>query len=418
MDVMTAIDQLEARFAEREPSVQAFVPEEGRFERLRNEAQGQLSRYPDPATRPPLFGVLTGIKDTFHVDGFVTQAGTRLPPGVLQAPEAESVTMLKQAGVLIVGKARATEFGYFAPGPTRNPHNLDHTPGGSSSGSAAGVAAGLCDLALGSQTIGSITRPAAYCGVVAYKPSYDRIPRAGEIPLAPSVDYVGVFSPRIAGTRQAASELCADWDPSAAPDRQPVLGIPEGPYLARATAEGLTHFRAACRRLADAGFEIKSVEAMPDFDAIFERHNKLVAREAAEVLSEWFDEFGAYYHPDTVKRIERGQQVTDEELAQALKGRYQLRDEITTLMDEHGIDLWLTPATTGPAPKGLADTGDPVMNLPWSHCGLPTINLPTSKNGAGLPLGLQVVGRWYGDEMLLEWGSTLETHLDYRFEAH
>src|SRR5687768_9417567 len=163
--------QLEARAAETDPAIEAMMPEPGRFERLQREAEALLARYPNPAERPALFGVPVGVKDILHVDGLVTRAGSKLPPEELQGPESAVVSALKQAGALILGKTVSTEFAYFGPGPTRNPHNPAHTPGGSSSGSAAAVGAGLAPLALGTQTIGSIIRPAAYCGVVGYKPS-------------------------------------------------------------------------------------------------------------------------------------------------------------------------------------------------------------------------------------------------------
>jgi Asp-tRNA(Asn)/Glu-tRNA(Gln) amidotransferase A subunit family amidase len=158
------LDKLETRLATVEPHVHAFVPEVGRFERLRREAQALLVRYPDPTERPPLFGLLLGVKDIFHVDGLPTQAGSQLPLDVLAGEESAVVTAMRQAGALVLGKTVTAEFAYFAPGPTRNPHNLAHTPGGSSSGSAAAVAANLCPVALGTQTIGSVNRPAAFCG--------------------------------------------------------------------------------------------------------------------------------------------------------------------------------------------------------------------------------------------------------------
>lgn len=409
-DLDTYLSRLEARFQEREPQVQAFLPEEGRFERLRRQAHDLRARHPDPAARPDLFGVPLGVKDIFHVDGFPTHAGSRLPPEVLAGPEAESVTQLKAAGVLIAGKTVTTEFAYFAPGPTRNPYNLAHTPGGSSSGSAAAVAAGLCPLALGTQTIGSIIRPAAFCGVVGFKPSYDRISREGVIPLSPSVDHIGFFTRDAEGALLVASLLCRDWQEPQVSGR-PVLGIPEGPYLDHAEPEGLDHFRATCRRLQEAGFEVRAVPAMTDFEDVRARHEAIVAAEAARVHARWFEEFGDRYHPKTVDLIRRGQDVSDEDLAAALQGRQQLRDELTALMDQHGLDLWVAPPAPGPAPPGLDSTGNPIMNLPWTHAGLPAVNLPAGRNAQGLPMGLQVVGRWYGDEALLAWAIDLEAAL-------
>lgn len=204
--------QVEARFEEYEPSVQAFLPEEERFARLQKEAETLIVDFPDLIKRPLLFGALAAVKDIFHVEGYSTRAGSRLPSDLLQGEEAKSVTRLKEAGALIFGKSVTTEFAYFFPGPTRNPHNPEHTPGGSSSGSAAAVAAGFCHLALGTQTIGSIIRPASFCGVVGLKPNYDRISREGVIPLSPSLDHVGFFVPDMESAIDAARVLYRDWD--------------------------------------------------------------------------------------------------------------------------------------------------------------------------------------------------------------
>jgi Asp-tRNA(Asn)/Glu-tRNA(Gln) amidotransferase A subunit family amidase len=394
-------------FAEREPGLQAFLPEEGRFERLRREEEALRARWPDPARRPPLFGVPVGVKDIFHVDGFETRGGSRLPPEALQGPEAASVTALRAAGALILGKTVSTEFAYFAPGPTRNPWHPEHTPGGSSSGSAAAVGAGLCPLALGTQTIGSILRPAAVCGVAGFKPSYERISRDGVIPLAPSFDHVGFFTPDVAEAERAAAVLCRGWRPAAVP-RGPRLGVPEGLYLERAAGEGLVHFREVCRRLVAAGYVVETVPALPDFDEVVERHYRAFAAEAARVHRDWFGRFGDLYDPRTAELIHRGQAVTDEELARDLEGREELRMALTALLDERRLDLWISPPALGPAPFGLDSTGDPVMNLPWTHAGMPALNLPTGRSAAGLPMGLQVTARWWADEDLLAWARGLE----------
>jgi Asp-tRNA(Asn)/Glu-tRNA(Gln) amidotransferase A subunit family amidase len=234
------LDELEAHFKEREPEVLAFVAEDGRFARLRREAQELLEKYPNPEARPPLFGVPIGVKDIFHADGFVTRAGSKVPPEVIQGHESESVSLLRRAGALVLGKTVTTEFAYFAPGPTRNPYNPEHTPGGSSSGSAAAVGAGLCPLAFGTQTLGSVNRPAAFCGVVGYKPSYDRISKAGVIPLAGSVDHVGLFAKTVAGVALGAGVLCRVWQENRGAEErgsrgagEMVVGIPEGAYLER-----------------------------------------------------------------------------------------------------------------------------------------------------------------------------------------
>ncbi|HEY4590712.1 MAG TPA: amidase, partial [Thermoanaerobaculia bacterium] len=210
--VHKALEQLEARFAQREPSVRAFLLEPGRFKRLHREADEAFAAHPDPRSRGPLFGVPLGVKDVFHVDGLPTRAGSRLPPEELAGPEAGAVAQLRAKGALIAGKTFTTEFSYYAAGPTRNPHNPLHTPGGSSSGSAAAVAAGLCPAALGTQTIGSIIRPASYCGVVGFKPSFGRVSAEGLIPLSPSLDHVGFLTCDVAGASALAAVLLKDYD--------------------------------------------------------------------------------------------------------------------------------------------------------------------------------------------------------------
>jgi Asp-tRNA(Asn)/Glu-tRNA(Gln) amidotransferase A subunit family amidase len=311
-----------------------------------------------------LFGLVIGVKDIFHVDGFTTRAGSKVPPEAIQGEEAESVTLLKEAGALVLGKTVTTEFAYFAPGPTRNPHNPAHTPGGSSSGSAAAVAAGLVPMAFGTQTIGSISRPASFCGVVGFKPSYDRISRRGVIPLSQSLDHIGMFTPDVKTAKLVASELIQDYVEPETLTASLVFGVPEGPYLNKADEEMLDHFEAILNRLMANRFKIKRVPTFPDIEAIIERHNLIAAAEAAQNHAKWYEKYKDLYHPKTAELIERGQKVTPEHLETALTGREKLRGELTGLMGEAGIDMWLSPSAPGPAPKGLDSTGNPVMNLP------------------------------------------------------
>ncbi|NJN98426.1 MAG: amidase, partial [Anaerolineales bacterium] len=288
---------LEARFETINAQIQAFLPEKDRFARLRREATELEARFPNPAERPPLYGVPVGVKDIFHVAGMPTQAGSRLPADLLTGPEAECVTQLKAAGALVLGKTVTTEFAYFAPGPTRNPHHLAHTPGGSSSGSAAAVAAGLCPLALGTQTIGSILRPAAFCGVIGFKPSFGRVSGVGVIPFSTSLDHIGFFVQDVADAALAAAVLCQGWNKAeAAPGDEaakklPVLGVPLGPYLQKASPEGLAHFETVQQKLQQAGFELRPVEILANFEEIATAHQALAAAEAASIHREWYADF-------------------------------------------------------------------------------------------------------------------------------
>jgi Asp-tRNA(Asn)/Glu-tRNA(Gln) amidotransferase A subunit family amidase len=402
--------QVEAHFGEHEPSVQAFIPEADRFTRLQDESTSLVLRYPDLIDRPLLFGALAGAKDIFHVDGFVTQAGSRLPQELFRGPEAESVRRLKEAGALIFGKTVTTEFAYFSPGPTRNPRNPEHTPGGSSSGSAAAVAAGFCQIALGTQTIGSIIRPASYCGVVGLKPTYERISREGVIPLSPSLDHVGVFTADVQTALHAARALYKDWDEPVLPVKEPRLGIPEGAYLDSVSREGKSHFEKLVDRLGD-GYQIQRIPILSDFQGIRDRHDVIMSAEAARVHQDWFEKHEALYSEKFTDLIRRGRKVSDEQLRDALAARDQFLVEMRRLFLDHNIDLWISPSTLGSAPKGLDSTGDPVMNLPWTQAGLPVVSIPVGTDKNGLPLGLQLVGNWYKDESLLFWARDLEKAL-------
>ncbi len=401
------LEQLEAHFTPKNERIQAFLPEEGRFKRLQRKAAELQARYPKPESRPVLYGIPVGVKDIFRVDGFPTQAGSKLPAETLAGPQAECVTQLKQAGALILGKAVTTEFAYFAPGPTRNPHNVAHTPGGSSSGSAAGVAAGLCPLALGTQTIGSMVRPASFCGTVGFKPTSERISAKNVIPLSPTLDHIGFFTQDVAGAVLAAGILCANWQAESTELERPMLGVPVGPYLQRASPEGLEHFEATQKKLEQSGFNVVQVEAMSNFDQIYEWHNGLVASEVAEVHHDWFAKYGNRYHPKTAALIEKGQQISSEQAREYRAGREELRKYLETLMAERGVSLWMAPSAVGPAPAGLDSTGDPVMNLPWTYAGLPAINLPSGSAKNGLPFGLQLVGGWQQDEKVLAWAEEI-----------
>jgi len=412
LDLLVYINDLCDRVDAYDPQIQALLPEAERRARLLDEAKALQARFPDPARRPPLYGIPVGVKDMFYVDGFPTRAGSRLPEEAFSGFEAACVTMLRGAGALILGKTVSTEFAYFEPGPTRNPHNLNHTPGGSSSGSAAAIAAGFCPLALGTQTIGSTIRPAAFCGIVGFKPSYERIPAMGVIPCAPSVDTVGLFTQDIAGMSLAAALLCRDWRPaSTSPARLPLLGIPDGPYLTQTSPEGMAAFVRSVSLLEQAGYTVKRVPVMPDIEEINDRHMLLVCAEMAEVHAAWFARYEHLYRPRTADAIRKGQQVSAVELIAARDGRLKLRHELQTLMLQEKIDLWLCPAAPGSAPEGIQTTGNSIMNLPWTHAGLPAITLPAGVAPDGLPLGLQMVGAFMADKQLLEWTTMIEKTL-------
>lgn len=414
--LLTYIRALQNRFTEVEPKVLAFVAENDRWIRIRREAEDLLRRYPELASRPPLFGVPVGIKDIFHIEGFETRAGSRLPPEELRGMEASAVKRLKEAGALIIGKTVTAEFAYLAPGPTRNPHNPEHTPGGSSSGSAAAVAAGLCLLTLGTQTVGSINRPAAFCGICGFKPSYGRLPADGVIPLAPGADHIGWFAPDVDGIELAAKVLIPDWR-SSVTETLPKLGIPAGPYLDRVAPDARDHFQETCAVLREAGYILIEVPAFPDFQQLHRWHHRLVAAEAAQVHTKWYRRYKPLYRPETVELIERGLKVSAADLKTARGVRQRQRDYLSALMRQNGVDVWISPSATGPAPHGLSSTGDSVMQLPWTQAGVPLLTVPTGFIG-GLPVGIQIAGSCGEDEALIGWVRGLEGPLACRSESH
>lgn len=394
-----------------DPKIEALLPESGRRSRLLGEASDLLQRFPDEKQRPALFGILVGVKDIFRVDGFPTRAGSKLPAELFAGPEATSVSMLRRQGALILGKTITTEFAYAEPGPTRNPNNLDHTPGGSSSGSAAAVASGLCPLAFGTQTIGSVIRPASFCGIIGFKPTCNRIPKDGVIPFSITVDHVGIFTQDVGGMRLAASLLCEGWkeiDPQERGRPRPVLAVPDGPYLEQALSEALTAFEDQLQALKRSGYEIKRIPAFENISDINVRHRKLIAAEISEVHAQWFDEYETLYRPRTAEIIKDGRQVDPETVSKGRKGCEALRGELERIMNDQKIDIWVSPSATGTAPEGIDSTGDPVMNLPWTHAGMPTVTIPSGFDEKGLPYGLQFTARFMEDEMLLHWGRGLE----------
>ena len=412
LDLHQYVDEMCDRITALDAQLWAFVSEPDRRGRLHREADELLARYPRPEQRPELFGALVGVKDIFHVDGFVTQAGTTVPPEAFAGEEAASVQLLRAAGALIAGKTVTTEFAYFEPGPTRNPHNLAHTPGGSSSGSAAAVAAGMCPLALGTQTIGSVIRPAAFCGVVGFKPTLHRIPSDGIVYFSPTIDHVGLFTQDVRGMRLAAGSLFSGWvDVEIGEEDVPILGVPDGPYLRQASKEGLAYFRQQLDQLGRAGYTIWYVPTLLDIDELNQLHRRMVYAEFAREHAGIYPRYAERYRPRTAEIIEIGRKVSEEELADLRGNCLLLRDRLETQMAQAGIDLWVCPAALGPAPEGLQVTGDPSMNLPWTHAGMPAISLPAGAAANGLPVGLQLIAETEEDEMLLAWSELIAADL-------
>lgn len=398
-DIGAALERLEAI----DPDIKAFLDEANRPARLGAS----------PPADGPLHAVAVGVKDLYRVEGVPTRAGSRLPASLFEGEESLLVKTLKQAGAVVLGKTAMDEFAYCEPPPTKNPRDRRRTPGGSSGGSAAAVAAGICRLAVGSQTLQSIVVPAAFCGIVGYKPTFERLEFDG-LSLAPSIDTVGFLAPSVADLHAGASAVIPDWhDPSSS--SRPVLGVPE-PWGPRPhTAEG---WRANERRLSvlrGLGFELRPAsvpwntpEDLRDWNL---RVGDLLHAEMALVHADWFDRFAHLYRPHTAEAVRRGRTISAERLRECREARLDLADLLQEGASRSGIDCWICPSATGVAPLGYQDTGDSSMTSLWSYAGFPALSLPVFDGPDGMPLGIQLVATPERDELLLGWAAHLEAAL-------
>jgi len=403
LDLLTHISDLCDRIEKEEQNIKAMIP--GTYDRKRvyKDVSQLLSRYPVSNDRPALFGIPIGVKDIINVAGFPTRCGSGLPPSAFDGPEADCISKLKSAGCIIMGKTVTTEFAYFEPGPTRNPHNLNHTPGGSSSGSAAGVASGFFPLALGSQTGGSIIRPAAYCGVVGFKPSFGRISLEGVMPLSKTLDHLGIFCTDPTGIDPVMQVLDADWKPDVAKKglEHFILGVPDGPYLNLAASHGLDFFEMTLEKLKNNGCRIKRIKTLFDIDIINDNHLRLMSAEIARAHARWYTEYGHLYSTKMSGAIDQGRTVGDNEIVRLKMETIKFRKRVEEEMKFEKIDAWICPPCQDSAPEGLNSTGSPIMNFSWTHGGLPVLTLPSGKDEAGLPHGVQLVGYFGKDERLV-----------------
>jgi aspartyl-tRNA(Asn)/glutamyl-tRNA(Gln) amidotransferase subunit A len=362
--------------------------------------------------RGPLHGVPFGVKDIFYTAGLRTEAGSKVLAGFVPAYDATAVARLKEAGAVLVGKAHTTEFATFDPAATRNPWNLACTPGGSSSGSAAAVAARMVPLALGTQTIGSNVRPAAYCGLVGLKPTFGRISTRGVIPLTYTQDHVGLMARSvedialglgaIAGHDPAdpgsSREPVADYLAALTRRRPPRVGLLREFFFERATAEVVRITTEAVDRLIRAGAKVEDVKLPPSFRAALAAAHLIMRSDTASIHADLYAEKAALYRPAIRSAIETGMVLPGYLYVRALRIRRQFRRELAALLAGH--DVFLTPTTPAPAPEGMA-TGDPQFQTPWSVSGLPSITVPCGLAASGLPLGIQLVSGAFTEPALL-----------------
>jgi Asp-tRNA(Asn)/Glu-tRNA(Gln) amidotransferase A subunit family amidase len=362
--------------------------------------------------RGPLHGIPLAIKDIFDVFDWPTAAGSRLWKNSIARQDAVVVRRLRQAGAVFLGKTVTTQYASFDPPPTRNPWNTERTPGGSSSGSAAALACGMCIGALGSQTGGSITRPASFCAVAGCKPTFGHVSVDGVVPLAPSMDHVGPMARCVRDLEILLQAIAGEWwgatsrpragredAPPPAPIRSgsPRLGRLRGLFDHRADSEVAGMMRQVCARLEKKGATIVDVPEPAAFAEVLPRHRTVMAVEAAAFHQERLRRHPEDYDPWIRNLLEDGIKCPAPEYARCKDHQRLLRSDMRSCFVS--VDALLTPATTSPAPDA-GSTGDPAFNSPWSYTGFPTISFPVGLSTDGLPLAIQLVGRPWSERDL------------------
>ncbi len=360
----------------------------------------------------PLHGVPIGIKDIFDTGDMPTQLGSPLWAGRTPRRDAAVVARLRAAGAVIMGKTVTTEYAYRQPGKTTNPHDAGRTPGGSSSGSAAAVAAHMVPGAVGSQTNGSVIRPAAFCGVVGFKPTHGLIPRRGALLLSRTLDHVGVFARTVVDAALVAETLVGfdEEDPDTRPIARPPLSAvaasepPLPPRLAFVRSPAWEHAEPATREafaelVAALGETVSEVELGAGFARAVEMHRTIMEVEMAHNLGRDYDKGGDGLSAALRALIERGRGRAAVDYAAAVAGIPSLNGVLDSVFDE--FDAIVTPAAPGEAPRGLESTGNPIFCTLWTYLGTPAVTLPLLRTPAGMPLGVQLVARRDGDARLL-----------------
>ena len=407
------------RIAEIDDKVRAFAhldPEDAL-----NQARALDERRRNGSAIGPLHGVPVAIKDIFDTADYKTECGSALLKGRQPMHDATAVARLRAAGAVIIGKTVTTEFAYFTPGATRNPHDLTRTPGGSSSGSAAAVAAGMVPLAIGSQTNGSMIRPAAYCGVYGCKPSHGTISRHGALILSQALDHVGVFARSLADTALIL-EVLAGYDPQdrdtrmvaspnflelvgAEPPLPPRFAFVRTPVWDKAEPQARAAFEALAANLGESAVTVDLPEA---YAAAWDDQRAIMAADMAHNLNPALERGGEVLSRTLRDFLAEGRTVPAMRYLQARDNARGYATGIGKFFDEY--DAIITPATTGVAPVGDA-TGSPMFCSLWTLTGLPALSLPLLTGEGGMPIGVQLIGAAQDDARLLRTANWLVNYL-------
>jgi len=406
LDPRALVEDLLARCAEVEGAVHAWcgLDREGAL----RQAEARARDIREGGPRGPLHGIPFGVKDVIDVAGWPTRAGSRTRAAAAPvALDAEIVAAARAAGAVVLGKCHTTEFAYFdGPPPTRNPWNIDHTPGGSSAGPAAAVAAGMVVFSLGTQTAGSVVRPAAFCGIAAFKPTTLSVGTWGIVPFAPAFDTPGYFAARVADVALVASTLL----PAArrTPRRDSAsglrIGIVEDELLAESSAAAGASIDEVELRLRMAGHDVSRIPSPVALRGILALHATIVDYELARVHGYLRDAPVGEVGTRLREAVVRGGQISDDDYRTA---RYRLAGARERFWAFHaGLDALVAPAAPGEAPPGM-QTGDPRFIIPFTALGGPIMTVPVAVTGSGLPLGVMILGGPGDDVALVDAATTM-----------
>jgi Asp-tRNA(Asn)/Glu-tRNA(Gln) amidotransferase A subunit family amidase len=358
----------------------------------------------------PLSGIPIAVKDIIDTVDMPTEYGSPIYRGRRPAWDAACVAMIRQAGAIVLGKTVTTEFAYFAPGKTANPRDIRCTPGGSSSGSAAAVADNMGPAAFGSQTAASLIRPAAFCGVVGYKPSLGEFSLAGIKPFAESFDTLGTITRSVADAAYLRSVLLGGYEVTEDHDSGRIrVGICRGPWWDCADESSQRAIEEAAAKMARGGAEVGEVALPQHFDRLVEMHIRIMAFEAARNLSYEYGARRQLLSASLVNLIESGIRVKRVEYLAAQHECERVRREFMNVIKQW--DVLLTPSAKGEAPRGLQATGDPLFSRMWTLLGVPSLTLPGFVGPNGLPVGVQLIGTYRNDDRLLAIADRIEATL-------
>jgi Asp-tRNA(Asn)/Glu-tRNA(Gln) amidotransferase A subunit family amidase len=399
--VRACLERIEAR----EPELRAFVW-------LEPERALEAARRIDRAGRPgPLHGLPVGVKDVMATADMPTQYNSPIYAGHRPDADADCVRRLKAAGGLVLGKTVTAEFAVRFPGPTCNPHDPKRTPGGSSSGSAAAVADRMIPLAIGTQTSGSISRPASFCGVVGYKPSFARHDLAGVSAVSPSLDTMGFFARKVADTALFSAALLGEREADLAgfDESPPTVGLCRTPWWDQAEAGTVMALEAVADAAGRQGAKLREVELPTDFAEVVAVHRSIMDVEATHALARVYPEHRARISPDLLAILDRGATAPPGTRAAMLERVEAWRPRLAEAFAK--VDVLVAPSAKGEAPPGLDSTGDPLFTRIWTLFGVPTVTLPAARGPAGMPVAIEMVGPPRDDSRALAAAAWMERAL-------